>query len=450
MLSHAFLIAAPSSGSGKTTVTLALLRLLRDRGMEVQPFKCGPDYLDARLHSLAASSPDKARPGINLDTFMASEGHVRELFHRKTKGCDAAVIEGVMGLFDGAHKSEGSSAAIARLLEVPVVLVVDAKGTAYSAAPLLHGFRTFDPQLQVRGVIFNRVNTASHYDFLCDAARDAGVEPLGYVPRNEAMLLSERYLGLDTSQDSGQEEAVKAMAAHIAATVDIERLLEIAQVELPAPAPGQAQPSSSRRNVIAVARDEAFSFLYEENLDALRQCGEIRFFSPLADRELPDADMLYLAGGYPELHAAELSRNTAMLEAVAAFSRKGGVVYAECGGMMYLGAAMLSRDGKRFPMCGVLDLDTSIAEPRLHLGYRKVRMHKPAFPRELRGHEFHYSCITRQGNIENVATVTTARDKQVTTAIFRWKHVFASYIHLYWGEHREFPQFLLEEAGVDA
>lgn len=448
MPSHAFLIAAPSSGSGKTTLTLALLRLLRDRGMEVQPFKCGPDYLDARLHSLAASSSGKARSGINLDTFMASEGHVRELFRRKTHGCDAAVIEGVMGLFDGAHKSEGSSASIARLLGLPVVMVVDAKGTAYSAAPLLHGFRTFDPELQVRGVIFNRVNSASHYAFLCDAARDAGVEPLGYVPRNESMVLSERYLGLDTSKNAGQEKAVQAMAAHVAATVDIDRLLEISRLEPAAPVAGREQPVASGQKVIAVARDEAFSFLYEENLEALAQCGELRFFSPLADQELPDADMLYLAGGYPELHAAALSRNTAMLEAVASFCRNGGVVYAECGGMMYLGAAMRSRDGEMFPMCGVLDLETSMAEPRLHLGYRKVRLHNPAFPHELRGHEFHYSCITRQGTIDNVAMVTTARDKQVDTAIFRWQNVFASYIHLYWGERREFPQFLLEEAGV--
>ncbi|MEI7748514.1 MAG: AAA family ATPase, partial [Chlorobiaceae bacterium] len=182
----AFLLAAPSSGSGKTTITLALLRMFAQRGLAVLPFKCGPDYLDTRLHSMAASFGGVERVGINLDTFMASKEHVQGLFGRYSSDADVAVVEGVMGLFDGAEKSEGSSAEIAMLLGIPVIMVINAQSMAYSAAPMLYGFRTFDPALKLAGVIFNKVNTPSHYSYLEAAARDAGVEPLGYVPRSQA------------------------------------------------------------------------------------------------------------------------------------------------------------------------------------------------------------------------------------------------------------------------
>ncbi|ASQ89809.1 cobyrinic acid a,c-diamide synthase [Prosthecochloris sp. GSB1] len=445
MQKPAFLLAAPASGTGKTTLALALLRLFADRGLRPRPFKCGPDYLDTCLHTLAAARGDDGLAGINLDLFMAGESHVRELFRKKCTDADAAVVEGVMGLFDGAVRSEGSSASIAKLLGIPVILVVDAGGAAYSVAALLYGFGRFDPGLRLAGVIFNRVNSASHYAFLEDACRDVGVEPLGYVPDNQAMKVPERYLGLDISPDAGHEAAIAAMAEHVRKTVDIDRLLHIASVDMRRPEPRLHEAGNGGDAVIAVARDEAFNFLYAENLDLLAEYGRLEFFSPLGDGRLPDADMLYLAGGYPELFAGRLSRNASMRAEIAAYCRRGGVVYAECGGMMYLAGTLTDREGRSHSMCGVLDMDISMQDSRLHLGYRKVKLHDTAYGRELRGHEFHYSRIIRGGSPEHAASVASARDKPLDTGFFRYRNTFASYIHLYWGETRDFPGYLLSQ-----
>jgi cobyrinic acid a,c-diamide synthase len=438
----AFLLAAPSSGSGKTTLTLALLRLFAERGLTVQPFKCGPDYLDTRLHSLAASLGGNSRTGINLDSFMASKEHVQELFCRYSFTADASVVEGVMGLFDGADKSEGSSAEIACTLEIPVIMVINAKSMAYSAAPLLYGFRTFDHRVNLAGVIFNQVNTHSHYRYLEAAARDAGVEPLGYLPHSKTVAISERHLGLDSSTGYDRESVIAAIAEHVKKTVDIERLLELTRVAVPQFNP---VPLSKRKvdSIIAVARDEAFNFIYHENLEVLSEHGRIVFFSPMDDDRLPEADMLYFAGGYPELYAEQLSANRVMREEIASYCRNGGVAYAECGGMMYLGKAMTLKDGSVFPMCGVFDYDTTIQDSKLSLGYRKVFLDDiPGV--ELPGHEFHYSRISRQGALQNIATVKNARGESVATPVYRTGNTIASYIHLYWGENRSFPQFLFK------
>ena len=442
----AFLLAAPSSGSGKTTLTLAILRILARRGLSVQPFKCGPDYLDTRLLALAASFGGRQGKGINLDTFMASEEHVRSLFARHSSGSLVSVVEGVMGLFDGAHKAEGSSAHIARLLGLPVVMVVDARSMAYSAAPLLYGFRTFDPSIRLAGAIFNRVGSPSHYRYLEAAARDAGVEPLGYVPTDSSIAISERHLGLNTSRDYDREGIIGAMADHVEKTVAIDRLLEFARTGLPETAPAcrekLAAAVSPGKKVIAVARDDAFSFLYEENLEVLREHGRVVFFSPLEDHRLPQADLLYLAGGYPELFAGKLAANRVMREAIAGYCRAGGCAYAECGGLMYLGHSLRTADASVHAMCGVLDLDTTMQDARLCLGYRKMRL-PGLYPGELRGHDFHYSRIERQGLAGSVAEVVTARDEPSRTDVFRAGNTLASYVHLYWGETRDFPAFLM-------
>ena len=427
-----FLVAAPSSGSGKTTITLGLLRLFARRGMSVQPFKCGPDYLDTMLHAMAASTGNTSRPGLNLDTFMASKQHVRSLFARHASTAEISVVEGVMGLFDGAEKSDGSSAEIAALLGLPVIMVIDGSKMAYSAAPMLYGYKHFDPSVKVAGVIFNRVGSASHYSYLEAAAKDVGVEPLGYLPRNSAITIDERHLGLNTSAEYDRESIIDAMAHHIEKTVNIERLLEVARIELPEAEP--IRPAAKKLDkVIAVARDEAFNFIYHANIEALSRYGEIRYFSPLHDEMLPDADLVYLAGGYPELHAQALAENASMRKSVAAWCQRGGATYAECGGLMYLGQTLTLADGSTHPMCGVLDLDTTMQEARLTLGYRKVY---PAGTEgvELRGHEFHYSRISQQGEIDTIAEVRNARDQEVETKLFRVGNTIASYLHLYWGE----------------
>jgi len=430
--SRGFLIAAPSSGSGKTTITLGLLRLFARRGMEVQPFKCGPDYLDTMLHAMAASTGEASRPGLNLDTFMTSKAHVHSLFARHAASADISVVEGVMGLFDGAERAQGSSAEIAALLGLPVIMVIDASKMAYTAAPILYGFKHFDPSVKVAGVIFNRVGSPSHYSYLETAAKDVGVEPLGYLPRNSDITISERHLGLNTSAEYDREKLIDAMADHVGQTVNIERLLEVAQIELPEVEP--IHPVAKKPDkVIAVARDEAFNFIYHANIEALKRYGQVRFFSPIHDRELPEADLVYLAGGYPELHAEALAANADMRNAIAEWCRNGGATYAECGGLMYLGQTLTLADGATHPMCGVLDLDTTMQEARLTLGYRKVY---PAGTDgvELRGHEFHYSRISRQGEIDSVAEIRNARDQEVPTSLFRVGNTIASYLHLYWGE----------------
>jgi cobyrinic acid a,c-diamide synthase len=437
-----FLLAAPSSGSGKTTLTLALLRALAQRGLTVQPFKCGPDYLDTWLHSIAASWGGNNHTSINLDTWMASKKHAQELFWRYSASADISIVEGVMGLFDGAEKSEGSSAEIAKLLNLPVIMVVDASSMAYSAAPLLYGFRTFDPSLNLAGVIFNRVNTASHYRYLEMAARDAGVESLGYVPRSDSMTINERHLGLNISAEFDYDGMITSMAEHVEKTVDIKRLLELSRIEIPF-CPDISFPPSEGSKVIAVARDEAFNFFYQENLDVLKEYGKIVFFSPMDDAMLPQADLLYLPGGYPELMAKKLSGNSAMRGHIAAYCRNGGFAYAECGGMIYLGNSVTLGDGSLYPMCGVLDLDTTMQDVKMTLGYRKVSLNG-GYPGELRGHEFHYSQIKRSGELQNIAFITNSRNEETGSALYRQNNTVASYVHLYWGERRDFPKFLMK------
>lgn len=429
-----FLIAAPSSGSGKTTITLGLLRALANRGLKVQPFKCGPDYLDPMHHKIAAR-----QVSINLDTFMASAAHVRLTYQKYTAGAEAAIAEGVMGLFDGAEKMKGSSAEIAALLGIPVILVINAKAMAYSAAPLIYGFKNFDAGITLKGVIFNNVNSASHYSFLQDACQDAGVEALGYLPHQEAVEIPSRHLGLSTSSSIDFDALCDRIAASIQEKVNLDRLLEI--TSLPVPLPEVATPELPRKKIkFAVALDEAFSFTYHENLEALRQLGQVTFFSPLQDEALPECDLLYLAGGYPELFLEQLSQNRSMLHAIRAYCGNGGKTYAECGGMMYLGRSIMDSAGQEYEMVNFLHLTTSMEKPKLHLGYRCVTIDGT----EIKGHEFHYSTCLELDDAETLPChITNAKGMAVPCAIYQKLQTIASYMHLYWGENTSFIQKLV-------
>lgn len=440
-----FLIAAPSSNSGKTTITLGLLRLLHNRGIQVQPFKCGPDYIDTKHHSLAA-----AANSINLDTFMMSAAHVHDLYARYS--ADVDVIEGVMGLFDGADRMKGSSAEIAMLLELPVILVVNAKAMAYSVAPLLYGFKHFNPAVNIAGVIFNFVNTHSHYQFLKEACEDVGLTALGYVPVNDSLKIPSRHLGLVLPAENDYD----AIAEHINKTVDIDRLLQITAVTKRFPDKYVTDKNISDKYIvtdhvaeqydyknyvaenlvsadsanipptvklrIAIAKDEAFNFTYFENIEVLKRMGTLTYFSPIHDTVLPEADLIYLAGGYPELHVQALAENVSMKTAILDYCNNGGKMLAECGGMMYLGQAIDHQ-----PMVGFLDLKTSMENAKLSLGYRMVND-------QLKGHEFHYSTCTSGSNIPQTGTVTNAKGIRVNTPIYKQNNVLASYIHFYWGD----------------
>jgi cobyrinic acid a,c-diamide synthase len=405
-----FLIAAPNSGAGKTTVTLGLLRAFRRKGHSVQSFKCGPDFIDPMHHRTAAG-----RDSINLDRYMMSEGHIRDLYNTYTTNTDIAITEGVMGLFDGAEKSEGSAADLSKLLGLPVIVVLDAKAMAYTAAPILFGLRYFDQDLQVVGVVFNFVEFEGHYQLLREAAADAGVAPLGYLPEHAALNIPSRHLGLDTAD---AEAAIDAAADHLEKYLDLDQLLQVTQSSTRMPAATSPLIPPGRMRIL-IAKDAAFQFIYPENIRRLEELGTIHYFSPIMDARLPeDIDLIYLPGGYPELYLPELSANAPLLEALRSYAGGGGKILAECGGMMYLGRSITDSRGAPYEMAGIIDIRTTMEDQSLSLGYRTISLPGGT----ARGHEFHYS-----------QAVGAAPD------VFRSRGILASYMHFYWGED---PRFL--------
>lgn len=415
-----FIIAATSSGCGKTTFSLGLMRLLRERGLDVRPFKCGPDYIDTQFHRVASG-----RDSINLDTFMASEEYVADIFGRYASGGDVSVVEGVMGMFDGYDLMRGSSADMARITGLPVILLVNAASTAYSVAATIHGFKSFRPDVEVAGVVFNRVASERHFSFLKDACSDAGAECLGYIARCGNLQAPSRHLGLTLSGEEEMEQFVQAAAEAVAGNVDVDRLLGVTASRVPSwcGVAKDVEPSGQPLR-IAVARDEAFNFIYPENLRSFAP-HEVVFFSPMRDKELPEADIVYLPGGYPELYADTLSGNRSMRDSVRDYVERGGRMLAECGGMIYL-----TQDIDGADMCGVIPTSTTMDGARLTLGYRTV--HLPGMT--LRGHEFHYSRLVNPDVLPSAARQTNVKGDVVATPLYHYKNTYAGYTHLYWGE----------------
>jgi cobyrinic acid a,c-diamide synthase len=432
-----FLIAAPSSDSGKTTITLGLLKAFAKRGLKVQPFKCGPDYIDPILHEKACGTPS-----INLDTFMAGNKHVTTIYNKYLQQSDIGIVEGVMGLFDGADKMKGSSAEIAILLGIPVILVVNARAMAYSAAALIYGFKNFNPELKIAGVIFNNVNTLSHYDILKDACKDLEVEVLGYLPTQQDIKIPSRHLGLSIAADINFDELCNKIALSMSETVDLDRLLQLSTRN--AVQKSEESHSEKRRNyTIAIALDDAFRFTYHENLEVLKQFGEVVFFSPLTDSALPACDLLYLAGGYPELFVEQLSQNTTMLKSVREYCLNYGKTYAECGGMMYLGEYIIDRQRNQFKMAGFLPLAASMEKPALHLGYRSLFINEL----NIKGHEFHYStCVELDNTAKLNCSIFNAKGVELPSKIYLKNRTLASYNHLYWGDKQTFVEKLLQDS----
>lgn len=418
-----FLIAAASSGSGKTTFTIGLLRRLRNMGLRVQPFKCGPDYIDTKWHTLAAG-----RESVNLDLWMSSKEHVKEVFERYGGDADVCVAEGVMGLFDGWDKSAGSCAEIAKLCGLPVVLLVNAKSTAYSVAPLIYGFKHFDPEIELAGVVFNQVASESHYAHLKQACEDVGVECLGYMSRCKDIELPSRHLGLSIDERLRINSFIDKVEKEICVEGN-SFLMMRANTHHSSTLLHSSTPSL--RLKISVAQDEAFNFTYRANIDALREMGEVRFFSPIADNTIPEGtDLLYLPGGYPEFFLKELSANKPILKSVRDYIEGGGRCYAECGGMLYLCRNIVGMDGMSYEMANVLRLEGTFENMHLHLGYRNT----PSLP-QLRGHEFHYSEVRPiDGGEEVVSEFHNAKGAKTGTPLYRHKNLLAGYTHLYWGE----------------
>lgn len=414
-MKSAFVIAGVSSGSGKTTLSLGLMRSLHRRNLDVQPFKCGPDYIDTQYHRMATG-----KDSINLDLYMASEAHMRNLFESYSSSSQVSIIEGAMGMFDGFDGMKGSAADIAHKLDIPVILLVNAASTSFSVAATIYGFTRLCPEVRVAGVIFNRVASSNHFLFLDEACRAIGVTCFGYIRKNDALQTPSRHLGLSLESQSVIERFIDAAACEVEGTVDITSLLQATTV----PDRESSIAVPEKRNLtVAVARDEAFSFIYPANIDAFR--AEVRYFSPLHDRMIPKADLLYLPGGYPELFAEELEKNIEMRKSIKDFADTHGKILAECGGMIYLTEEI---DGRK--MCDVFPIKTTMENACLKLGYRKV-----VFDRlEISGHEFHYSDIKDLIGLPSVARQYNIRGKEVLTPVYRYKNVIAGYTHLYWAE----------------
>jgi cobyrinic acid a,c-diamide synthase len=445
----AFLVAGTASGVGKTTVTLALLAALRERGLRVQPFKAGPDFIDPGHHEAISGVPSRT-----LDGWMVPAEENRRIFWRAAGGRDVAIVEGMMGLFDGVEggREEGSSAALAKLLGLPVVLVIDAAGAVRSAAAMLRGFRDFDPALRLAGVVFNRVGGPAHLADLRAAAAPLGVPVLGGVPWEPATALPERHLGLVTAAETWHgPEAVRHLAALARDHLDLARLLAGTEVQEPRTLPPDAAPVPPRIRV-AVARDVAFSFYYRENLARLAAAGaELVDWSPLADGALPPGTRaLYLGGGYPELHAAQLAANAPARAAVRTFAEAGGVVYAECGGLMYLSHTLRTLDGGVHPMCGVLPLAVRMRPTLAALGYVEVSIALgDGPPLAARGHLFHHSELEAPAP-PTLATAYEVRDPRGAARAregYRVGRTLASYVHLHFASCPELPARLLTLAG---
>ena len=344
------------------------------------------------------------------------------------------MTEGVMGLFDGYDGMKGSSAEIACLLKIPVVLIVNAKSTAYSVAPLLYGFKHFKKQVQVVGAVFNFVASESHYSFLKQACEDAGVEALGYLPKCADVEIPSRHLGLSLDEDFCFEEFADRVAELVEKYVDIDRLLELTKQVAPAALPMSVSHRTYRREpsfTVAIARDPAFNFMYEANIRYLHHLGEVTYFSPLADTSLPDAGFVYLPGGYPELYLAALSANRLMLQSIRRYVENGGKLLAECGGMMYLCDEIRDKKGDDYPMAGVLHQSATMENMKLRLGYRTL-LYNDA---RLKGHEFHYSrLVEQQDPLPSCAVAYTAKGVETDTPLYHYKNVWAGYTHLYWAD----------------
>ena len=409
-------IAAPRSGSGKTTVTLGLLAALRRQGRVVAPAKTGPDYID---------------PAFNLDPWSMSAARLKALAATQSIGADFLLVEGVMGLFDGAADNTGSTADLAELLELPVILVVDATSQSQSVAPLVAGFANWRPGVRIAGTILNRTASMKHERMLLDALAATGIPCLGAIPRDAALAIPERHLGLVLPGEvAAFDTFLDAAAEAVASYIDLPRFTALATpIAAPDTAPTPLPPLGQH---IAIARDDAFAFLYPHILDGWRARGaELSFFSPLAD-EAPAsvADAVYLPGGYPELHAARLAHATNFKSGLAAARDRGSLLYGECGGFMVLGETLVDKSGQGHAMTGLLPVTTRIDRPKRILGYRRlIQSGAVPWPGHLNGHEFHYSSA-RQSRLPPLFAATDATGAALPPMGAAIDRVMGSYAHV--------------------
>jgi cobyrinic acid a,c-diamide synthase len=445
-------IAGTHSGVGKTTVTLALLAALKARGRRVQAFKVGPDFIDPGHHAVATG-----RPSRNLDGWMLEPAVNRELFLRAAADADLSIIEGMMGLFDGSSpvNDVGSTAEAAKQLAVPVLLVIDGSAMARSVAAMAQGYARFDRDLRVAGVLFNRVSGEGHYQLLKEAVESTtDLALVGYLRPDPALAIGDRHLGLVTAIEQGASDLYARLGQAAAQTVDLDRVEALAKEsgELE-PAPARPAPAGDRRIRAGIAHDPAFCFYYQDNLELLESEGaELVRFSPIRDQAIPECDLLYLGGGYPELHAEALSANATMRASIKEFASRDGAIYAECGGMMYLTEAIRDFEGRVHEMVGLFPAEAVMCKPGLTLGYREIELTQPCIlgPTGLtaRGHEFHYSTLVPKGPLEYGARLIDARGQGRGPDGLLCGNTLAVYTHLHFASQPKLAGALVAAAST--
>ena len=443
-----FCIAGTESGCGKTTVSLGIMAALTRRGHVVQPFKVGPDFIDPGHHRRVTG-----KHSHNLDGWMMTQDYNREMFSRYCHDADVAVVEGVMGLFDGlSGKDEaGSTAQMVKWLRLPLFLVIDASSMARSAAAIALGFSEFDRELALSGVIFNRVASKGHAELIADAMSPMwDLSVFGYLPREEGLEIPSRHLGLVTDEDFNMDQRrTEILTDWIESNLDLDRLMRSNPVSIPESTTTSSAPKGEIK--IGLARDEAFCFYYPENLRLLRQAGaELIPFSPLHDKQLPeDIEGLIFGGGYPELHCKALAENRPMIKAIKTFGLNGGPIYGECGGFMFLMTEIRDLEGEAYPMVGLFPM-IAVMERRLKsLGYREVvtKQRSVLGPRgtKIRGHEFHYShVIEMEPPISYIYAMTDRKSASKGGEGFLKKNVLGSYVHFHWGSNPKVAEHFVD------
>ena len=443
------MIAAPKSGSGKTSVTLALLQALTKLNIDTVSFKCGPDYIDPLFHMNVLGIPS-----FNLDTFFTDEDKTRELFERNSIGHEFALIEGVMGLFDGMGgiHEEGSSYHLARVTNTPIILVVDAKGASRSLLPLIAGFKSYDTDNLIRGVILNRCSKST-FDLLKPLIEETGLKAVGFMSDRKDVNISSRHLGLTTPDDiEGIREIIANLTDEFVKNVSIEDIQKIAKESDSVSFQNSEEASfEEAKCTIAVAKDEAFCFIYEDNLIELRRNGaKIIFFSPLHDKEIPEeADALLLPGGYPELHLEGLSDNISMRESVLKAFQKGMPIIAECGGFMYLHRSIKDSEGKEYDSVGAIDANCFYTGKLVRFGYVSIRENNisdngflPAGS-SIKGHEFHYYDSEQNGDDCTAIKPSTGREYG---CVIEGANYWLGFPHLYYPSEPSFARNFVKKA----
>ncbi len=436
---YKFMIAGTHSGVGKTSITISIISALKELKYNVLPFKVGPDFIDPGYHTFVSGNPS-----INLDGWMLSKDYNIENFYSKFKNeSDVAVVEGVMGLFDGfsGNSEDGSSAQIAKWLNLPVILVVDCKSMARSIAAIINGFKEFDKNLNLAGIILNNIGSEKHLTYLKQAILEyCNVEIIGYFFRGDLPEISSRHLGLVTIEDNIEfKNTIKIFSEIAQKRIDFHKLFNISKFNY---VPRKIKLKASKKKIkIGVAKDNAFCFYYYDNLKILEQKGaEIIFFSPLKDKKLPNGiKFIYLGGGYPELYAEMLSKNKSIINEIKNFIEQGNYVYAECGGFMFLTEGIYIKD-KFFPLVGIFKDKARLNKRLRALGYREIRLLNDTFLAEkgeiIRGHEFHYSHLIDEGKDLKKVYEITSRDKNIKKLEgYIYKNCIGSYIHLHFGSN---------------